>query len=82
MDPRTSGIDYQEADQKAEKLLRLIEDGHSTANEIALVFYKRQYPHEFSLVMSEIIGHLDYLEAINKVEKELKDGVWNFYIRR
>jgi glyoxylase-like metal-dependent hydrolase (beta-lactamase superfamily II) len=69
-------------DEKAEKLLRLIEEGHSTANEIALVFYKRQYPNEFSLVMSEIIGHLDYLETIHKVEKELKAGVWNYRSRR
>jgi glyoxylase-like metal-dependent hydrolase (beta-lactamase superfamily II) len=65
-------------DEKAEKLLRLIETGHSTANEIALVFYKRQYENEFSLVMSEIIGHLDYLETINKVEKTLKNGVWHY----
>ena len=66
-------------DVKAEKLLQLIKSGHSTANELALIYYKKQYNTEFSLVMSEIIGHLDYLETKNKVEKKMKHGVWRYH---
>ncbi|WP_260842610.1 hypothetical protein [Siminovitchia fortis] len=30
--------------------------------EVAQAYYKEKYVKQFSLVMSEVIGHLDYLE--------------------
>lgn len=65
--------------RKAEKILEAIKSGHRTGNDLALFFYKDKYESEFELVLSEIIGHLDYLENKEKVYKILKDGVWNYY---
>ena len=64
---------------KATKLLALIKDGASTANEIAKQYYKKIYESQFPLVMSEIIGHLDFLEVNRKVRTEKVDGVWRYY---
>lgn len=66
--------------QKSIKIMSLISEGNQTASEIAQTFYKEKYHSEFSLVMSEIIGHLDYLELNNKVEKIQKNGVWQYSI--
>jgi glyoxylase-like metal-dependent hydrolase (beta-lactamase superfamily II) len=66
-------------DQKAEKILHLIQNGISTASQLALTYYKDKYQSQFALVMSEIIGHLDYLEILHKIEKEIKNGVWHYY---
>lgn len=65
---------------KAERLIQLIESGHSTASEIARSYYKNTYYEQFSLVMSEIIGHLDYLEVHGRVQKELVQGIWRYQV--
>lgn len=64
---------------KATKLCTLIKGGASTANEIAKQYYKKIYETQFPLVMSEIIGHLDFLEVNNMVRKEKVDEVWHYY---
>lgn len=66
-------------DEKATKILNLIKSEGSTADQVARTCYEHQYQNEFALVMSEIIGHLDYLEMQNRVQKELKGGVWHYY---
>lgn len=66
----------QRIEEKSEKLLELINQGIRTADQLARTYYKNVYQQQFSLVMSEIIGHLDYLEAKGLVEKEKKNGVW------
>ncbi|WP_068672640.1 MBL fold metallo-hydrolase [Oceanobacillus sp. Castelsardo] len=63
---------------KAEKIRKAIENGATTGDEIARKFYKKSYHSQFSLVMSEIIGHLDYLEKRERVFKEMKNGVWHY----
>jgi glyoxylase-like metal-dependent hydrolase (beta-lactamase superfamily II) len=63
-------------DEKADKLLALITHGIQTADQLARTYYKDRYRQQFSLVMSEIIGHLDYLEWSHRVVKEKKNGVW------
>lgn len=68
----------QRMKEKAEKFLRIIEKGTSTASDLAQLCYRHKYQSEFALVMSEIIGHLDYLEANNKVHKVKKNGVWYY----
>ncbi|WP_420492039.1 MBL fold metallo-hydrolase [Neobacillus drentensis] len=64
--------------QKSDQILNLILSGISTADQLARTYYKDKYQKEFELVMSEIIGHVDYLEVSNKVKKELRDGVWHY----
>ena len=64
---------------KSTKFLQLIANGIRTADQLARTYYKREYKHQFALVMSEVIGHLDYLEAKARVHKVKKDGVWNYY---
>lgn len=68
-------------DKKAELFKTYIQTGISTANEIAQTHYKQKYEKQFSLVMSEIIGHLDYLEDQKKVIKEFDRGVWHYFVR-
>lgn len=68
-------------DEKAKKLKILIHQGNRTANDLAQTFYKKSYNKQFSLVMSEIIGHLDYLEVEGVIEKQLISGVWHYSIR-
>ncbi len=62
--------------RKADKVLDHVKNGVETASELAQTMYRGKYESQFSLVMSEIIGHLDYLEGHEKVTKEIRDGVW------
>lgn len=64
--------------EKAEKFLKMIEKGLRTADELAQHVYRHKYHSDFSLVMSEIIGHLDFLEGRKKIQKEKKNGVWEY----
>ncbi|MFC0558356.1 MBL fold metallo-hydrolase [Halalkalibacter alkalisediminis] len=69
-------------EEKASKLKSLIQQGIQTANDLALAIYKKNYNKQFSLVMSEIIGHLDYLETQKGIEKQLTSGVWHYSIKQ
>lgn len=65
-------------DRKAEKLLQLLDGQQRSASNLAKAYYGGLYENQFSLVMSEIIGYLHYLEAEGTVVKTLKDGIWLF----
>lgn len=65
---------------KAHKFLALLTDDRLTASELAQKYYKDMYKKQFSLVMSEVIGHLDYLEDKGKIAKELESGVWKYFV--
>ena len=65
-------------DDKAMKLKTFIEQGLTTANDIAKAFYKATYENQFPLVMSEVIGHLDYLESENEIVSRLQSGVRHY----
>lgn len=67
-------------EKKAERVIQFIQSGYSTGSAIAEAYYKNTYYEQFSLVMSEIIGHLDYLELQGKIEKELVNGVWHYSV--
>lgn len=71
---RIAGIDA-----KANKLLDLLKDRRLTASELAQQYYKEMYKKQFALVMSEVIGHLDYLEEKGKIGKEFEGGVWKYF---
>ncbi len=64
--------------RKADKVYRKVKEGHQTGSQIAQEMYDEKYESQFSLVMSEIIGHLDYLEAHDKVKKERINGVIHY----
>jgi glyoxylase-like metal-dependent hydrolase (beta-lactamase superfamily II) len=69
-------------DVKAEKFVSEIERGSTTAAQIALRYYKNVYYEQFSLVMSEVIGHLDYLEHHGRVMKTKEEGIWQYKVQR
>ncbi|WP_102691166.1 MBL fold metallo-hydrolase [Rummeliibacillus pycnus] len=62
--------------RKCERILTLLTEKPQTASSLAKQYYRSKYRTEFSLVMSEIIGYLDYLEEHQLVEKKKVDGVW------
>ncbi|MDE5411784.1 MBL fold metallo-hydrolase [Alkalihalobacterium chitinilyticum] len=64
---------------KSQKIKKLIKDGISTGNAVAQHLYERHYEKQFPLVMSEITGHLDALEAEGQIGKRFKSGVWFYY---
>ncbi|MGE7764177.1 MBL fold metallo-hydrolase [Peribacillus sp. NPDC096540] len=68
-------------ESKSQKTLALIESGVSTGNELAKTFYKEKYVKEFPLVMSEIIGHLDYLEYQGKIKKQIIKNVVHYNVK-
>ncbi|QQK78733.1 MBL fold metallo-hydrolase [Salicibibacter cibi] len=71
---------FQEIEDKADKLANLIAEGLTTAATLAKSYYEKRYDSQFPLVMSEILGHLDYLEAKERIEKEQKSGVWHYHL--
>lgn len=66
---------------KSERILALIESGITTGNDLAKTFYKDKYVKEFPLVMSEIIGQVDYLEYQGKIKKEYVHDVAHYSLK-
>lgn len=64
--------------EKADRFKEMIDNGLTTANAIAKYNYKQLYDKQFSLVMSEVIGHLDLLEEKGQISKLMRDGVWYY----
>lgn len=73
IEKRMAGVE-----RKAQKFLSLIKAGFTTASEVAQAYYKDTYEQQFSLVMSEVIGHLDYLEERGRVGKIYVDGIFHY----
>ncbi|SEA22134.1 Glyoxylase, beta-lactamase superfamily II [Thalassobacillus cyri] len=67
-------------DEKGNKIISLIKNGASTGSEIAKTYYGNTYKQQFSLVMSEIIGQLDYLEHQEIVTKTVENGVFRYKV--
>jgi glyoxylase-like metal-dependent hydrolase (beta-lactamase superfamily II) len=63
---------------KANKFHQLLEKGPATANDLAEIYYTKIYHEQFSLVMSEVISHLDYLEDQERVVKDCCNGIWTY----
>ncbi|QDI92076.1 MBL fold metallo-hydrolase [Salicibibacter halophilus] len=72
----------QEIEEKADKLALLICEGLTTAAGLAKSYYEKRYDSQFPLVMSEILGHLDYLEAKERIGKEKMNGVWHYHDKK
>jgi glyoxylase-like metal-dependent hydrolase (beta-lactamase superfamily II) len=67
-------------EEKAKRLYQLIQSGITTAHALAETYYKKTYYEQFSLVMSEIISHLDYLEDQQRIKKDLCNGIWHYSV--
>ncbi|MGM0899791.1 MAG: MBL fold metallo-hydrolase [Bacillota bacterium] len=65
-------------EDKAQRFLRLIQNGITTVNDLAEAYYKKTYYEQFPLVVSEVVSHLDYLEIQRKVNKDIVNGVWHY----
>lgn len=65
-------------DDKAERLERLMQDAPKTAFQLAETMYPKEVERQFSLVMSEVTGLLDYLEASGRAFKEMDRGAWRY----
>jgi glyoxylase-like metal-dependent hydrolase (beta-lactamase superfamily II) len=65
-------------EDKAQRFLRLVQDGIATVNDLAETYYKKTYYEQFPLVVSEVVSHLDYLEIQRDVNKEFINGVWHY----
>lgn len=65
-------------EEKSARILSLIDSGVTTGSELAQFIYKKRYSTKFSLVMSEIIGHLDYLEVQGKIQKSRENEIWRY----
>ncbi len=76
IEKRLSGIK-----RKADRVLTYIKKDIHTASDLAKMMYRDKYESQFSLVMSEVIGYLDYLETHKRIEKEMQKGVWHYSIR-
>ncbi|MGE7924633.1 MBL fold metallo-hydrolase [Viridibacillus arvi] len=63
---------------KANRLYTFIKEGMHLPKEIAQNLYGHKFNTEFSLVMSEVIGYLDYLEEEGLIEKSLQNGIWHY----
>lgn len=66
-------------EKKGELILQMLNKPRTPA-WVAQQIYKDRYETAFSLVMSEIIGHIDRLEYYGKVQKKVDNGV--FYYER
>ncbi|WP_173917686.1 MBL fold metallo-hydrolase [Halobacillus sp. Marseille-Q1614] len=70
----------QRIEEKGEKIRVLIQNGAVTGRDIAQSYYGKTYDQQFSLVMSEIIGQLDYLEQKGKVTKIMMNGAYRYSV--
>lgn len=66
---------FKEQVDKASRLKQLIHDKGTTSFEMCKEYFSRVYMKEPSLTMSEIIGHLDLLEARGEIYTVENEGI-------
>lgn len=65
-------------EQKVNRVQRLLSDRPVTAFELARMYYPSEYERQFMLVMSSMIGTLDFLESEGRVVKFKRNGIWHY----
>jgi len=65
-------------EQKVNRVRALLADRPVTAFELARMYYPTEYKRQFSLVMSSIIGALDFLESEGRAVKFKRNGIWHY----
>ena len=69
----------EKMDEKANRFLKLVQNGYSTANRMAEAVFKEKYEKQFYNIITEVIGYLDYLEVQGKIGKNKIDGVYHYF---
>lgn len=67
-------------ERKSEKVLALLSE-KKTVSSLAKEMYGEKYEKLFTLVMSDLVGHIDRLEQLDKIEKVIQNGVY-YYQRK
>lgn len=70
----------KQIETESENIKALIKNTSLTAAEIAEKHYQKRFHTHFAVAMSDIIGYLDRLEALQEVVKETRDGKWYFHV--
>ncbi|WP_141334210.1 MBL fold metallo-hydrolase [Paenibacillus sp. tmac-D7] len=65
-------------DEKADRVKELIKLRAKTPFELAKEMYPTEYRRQFTFVMSEVIGMLDYMETNLQIEKVFSNHVWSY----
>lgn len=68
-------------DARAQKIFELTSSGQRTTYEIIQAMFPHKYKTQFSLVFSEVIGHLDLLEEQGRIEAKLEYGKQFYYAK-
>lgn len=66
-------------ERKSDKVLQLLRE-ETTIAALAKEMYGKKYDTLFTLVMSDLVGHIDRLEKLEKVTKRKEQGI--FYYKR
>jgi len=61
--------------RRAQRIIDMIGDGEMTAYQIAVPLFGKLGPIDSFLALSEVIGHLEWLEDQHRLETEQRDGV-------
>jgi len=68
--------------EKSDRVADLLAGRPMSPYEVARAIYAKALQNEFHLVMSEVNGMLDFLEAAGKVSKRMENGVWIYAANR
>ena len=70
----------QRIQQKSERVVEIVKNGHHVTKDIAYQMYREKLEKSFSLVMSEVIGYLEYCVSNGKLTKIKQKGEWYFNV--
>ncbi|KGX85996.1 MBL fold metallo-hydrolase [Pontibacillus litoralis] len=65
----------EKQEQRAEKVYQMLEEKPLSPFEVCQRLFPKHIEKEFGLTISETVGQLDYLQSIDKVEIEIRQGV-------
>ncbi|MFC0523046.1 MBL fold metallo-hydrolase [Pontibacillus salicampi] len=68
----------QKQEQRAQKVYDMLGAHSLTPFEVCQQLFPSHIKKEFGLTMSETVGQLDYLESVQRVQVEKKDGIYYY----
>ena len=68
----------QRIQQKSERVVEIVKKGHHLTKDIAYQMYREKLEKSFGLVMSEVIGYLEYCVSNDKLTKTKQNDEWYF----
>ena len=70
----------QRIQDKSERIIEIVKNGAHITTEIAYQMYREKLEKSFSLVMSEVIGYLEYCVSHHKLTKTKQQDEWYFEV--